>query len=50
MEGVGYGGRARFSQKDDREQFRELGEAMPFLLQAPVANAEVTASDGDDDD
>jgi hypothetical protein len=50
MEGAGYGGRARFSQKDDRGQSRDLGEAMPFLLHAPVADDEAAASDDDDDD
>jgi hypothetical protein len=50
MEGVGYGGRARFSQKDDRKQLRDLGEAMPFLFEAPVVEDEAAASDDDDDD
>lgn len=50
MEGPGYGGRARFSQKDDRGQARDLGEAMPFLLQAPVADDEAASSEDDDDD
>lgn len=50
MEGAGYGGRARFSQKDDRAQSRALDEAMPFLLKAPVADDEGASSEDDDED
>jgi hypothetical protein len=50
LEGAGYGGRARFSQKDDRAPAKSVEEAMPFLLQAPPAGDDATASDDDDED
>jgi len=50
LDGSGYGGRARFSQKDDRKIPHSVEEAMPFLLEAPRQDDNPIADEEEDDD